>query len=190
MVTKRLTKDDWLTAGFEALTSQGYGGIRAEALARNLKTTKGSFYWHFKNLGEYKRCLLDNWQLLRTEEIIESLQEFEPGEATLYGLLEMAKEAEPNTYLIRAEMAIREWALHDIEAAKRVTTVDNRRIEFLAKQFKVVGTKNAYFAKALYASYIGSRTLKASVKANANQEVRLVLKCLIDAVKKGVLVSD
>ena len=40
-------------AGFRALARSGARALRAEALARDLDTTKGSFYWHFKDLPDY-----------------------------------------------------------------------------------------------------------------------------------------
>jgi len=43
----RLGKADWLDAGLAALAAEGPAALRAEALARQLNTTKGSFYWHF-----------------------------------------------------------------------------------------------------------------------------------------------
>ncbi|MFN3661424.1 TetR family transcriptional regulator [Yoonia sp.] len=45
--------EDWLMAGFRALASHGPSALRAAALARDLGTTKGSFYWHFKDLPDY-----------------------------------------------------------------------------------------------------------------------------------------
>ncbi len=44
----RLTRSDWVLAGFRALLASGPDAIRVEALARDLRATKGSFYWHFK----------------------------------------------------------------------------------------------------------------------------------------------
>ena len=43
-------------AGFRALSAEGPQGIRVEAIARQLKLSKGSFYWHFKDVQALKNC--------------------------------------------------------------------------------------------------------------------------------------
>jgi len=46
----RLTRDIWIDAGLKALVSDGPAALAAEPMARRMKTTKGSFYWHFKDV--------------------------------------------------------------------------------------------------------------------------------------------
>jgi len=41
-----LTANDWIVAGFVALTSGGPPAVKVEAIAKTLKVSKGSFYWH------------------------------------------------------------------------------------------------------------------------------------------------
>mgnify|MGYP001820637128 CR=1 FL=1 len=57
----RLTKEAWINAGLSALKEHGPDALKAEALARRLGTTKGSFYWHFKDIPAYHDALLDVW---------------------------------------------------------------------------------------------------------------------------------
>lgn len=186
MADRRLSKDDWIAAGFEALADSGYGALRAEALARNLKTTKGSFYWHFKSLREYKLGLLERWQTIRAEDIITQLGEVEPGFARIHVLLGMARKVDSHDTPIQAEYAIREWARYDPDAAQRVSAVDKTRIVFLAEQFEAMGVTDPSYARALYASYIGARTLATSVGTDPDQDLRLILGCLMLGVEKRV----
>lgn len=58
---RRLSRDDWLAAGLEAPASQGAPPPGAEPLARQLGTTKGSFYWHFRDVPDYHAALLAAW---------------------------------------------------------------------------------------------------------------------------------
>ncbi len=186
MADRRLSKDDWIAAGFEALADSGYEALRAEALARRLKTTKGSFYWHFKGLQEYKLCLLERWQSIRAEDIITQLGEVEPGFARIHVLLGMARKVDSHDTPIQAEHAIREWARYDPDAAQRVSAVDKTRIVFLAEQFKAMGVTNPSYPRALYASYIGARTLATSVGTDPDQDLQLILDCLLLGVEKRV----
>ena len=41
-VTQRLTREDWILAGFRALSTSGTTALRVEPVARVLGTTKGS----------------------------------------------------------------------------------------------------------------------------------------------------
>lgn len=56
-----LTTDDWIRAGFRALTSGGPQAIKVEAIARRLHVSKGSFYWHFKDLSALQGAMLAHW---------------------------------------------------------------------------------------------------------------------------------
>ena len=77
MNTVKLTRDDWLAAGFLALSRDGPTALRAEALARKLKTTKGSFYWHFADLPAFKQAMLTLWREKVAGEIIAEVMEEE-----------------------------------------------------------------------------------------------------------------
>ena len=59
---QRLSADDWLRAGLQALTASGPEALKAEPLARRLETTKGSFYWHFEDVPRYRQALLNFWR--------------------------------------------------------------------------------------------------------------------------------
>ena len=48
---KDTSEEKWIIAGLHALSSEGIGAVKVEALARQLGLTKGSFYHHFKNRG-------------------------------------------------------------------------------------------------------------------------------------------
>ena len=62
MVRKqRLSPEDWLKAGLDALAASGPEALKAEPLARALETTKGSFYWHFADVPAFRQALLEFW---------------------------------------------------------------------------------------------------------------------------------
>ena len=68
-----LEPEDWIKGGFRALASGGEQAIRIEAIAREMKVSKGSFYWHFKNLATLKKDMLEHWAKLATFDIIADL---------------------------------------------------------------------------------------------------------------------
>ncbi len=67
----RLSRNDWLKAGFEMLTNQGASGLTIENLTDKLDVTKGSFYHHFQNAEDYKIALLEFWAEQYTNRVVK-----------------------------------------------------------------------------------------------------------------------
>jgi AcrR family transcriptional regulator len=57
-----LKREDWLRAARLALLRRGPEAVRVEKLARALRVTKGSFYWHFNTRDELLEILLEEWE--------------------------------------------------------------------------------------------------------------------------------
>jgi len=60
-----LSQQDWFNAATEAILESGFDQLRVLPLAKRLKVTRGSFYWHFDDLGSFIHLFLDQWQALR-----------------------------------------------------------------------------------------------------------------------------
>lgn len=58
----KLTADDWLEAALQALAESGISAVAVEPLAKKLKVTKGSFYWHFKSRKNLCDEVLTYWE--------------------------------------------------------------------------------------------------------------------------------
>ena len=58
----RLNRQSWIDAGLRALVAEGPTALAAEPLARQLGTTKGSFYWHFKDVPDFQKAVIRDWQ--------------------------------------------------------------------------------------------------------------------------------
>lgn len=58
---RTLSRDDWARAALEAMRESGLGAIAVEPLAERLGTTKGSFYWHFKDRDALIQAALELW---------------------------------------------------------------------------------------------------------------------------------
>src|SRR5262249_25949398 len=57
----RLTANDWVTVGFAVRGEQGIKGIKIDRMAERLGVTKGSFYWHFRDLDDFLDALTTKW---------------------------------------------------------------------------------------------------------------------------------
>lgn len=119
MANTRKTPQTWITAGLKALPKHGPDGIRAETLARALGTTKGSFYWHFKDVPDFQAALLDAW-LAGAEKRFASAIGTEEAANTRLRALSKFKQS-------NLDRAVRAWAQHD-SAARRVVGVFDKAV--------------------------------------------------------------
>jgi len=135
MADDKMNREHWLAAGFKQLATHGPQGLRIMAIAKEMGVTKGSFYWHFKDLREYRAALLADWESL-THEGIQQL-ELQGGNfaAKMHRLLSLS-EARSNR---RLTLALRSWALSDPVVAKAVSRVDEVRIEYVADMLREHG---------------------------------------------------
>src|SRR5215472_1252107 len=59
---RRLSRLDWVTAALGAIAEGGVAAVAVEPLALRLGTSKGSFYWHFKNRDALLTAALAHWE--------------------------------------------------------------------------------------------------------------------------------
>nr|WKF59632.1 HTH-type transcriptional regulator BetI [Paraburkholderia busanensis] len=120
-----LTRDDWITAGFDALDREGYAGVSVERLARRLNVTRGSFYHHFRGRDDLVRAILTQWESDYTERMLAYAGQGSSLEDVLTRYLEVASAKQPSR-----EVAIRAWADRDPLVAQYQRRVDSTRLDF------------------------------------------------------------
>lgn len=156
----RLTAEDWLMAGFRALASAGPSALRAEALARDLGATKGSFYWHFKDLPDYLAKLIALWEQRAFTDILNSLDPDLPARGRLEQLCLLAAGCRDPSYGgIALEPALRAWALSAPEVGQALRRMDARRLDYLAGLCQQAGITDPAAPRALYALAVGIEAL-------------------------------
>lgn len=157
----RLTAQDWIEAGFQALVEHGPAALKAEPLARRLGTTKGSFYWHFKDISAFHAAMLADWHRRALEAIAEATARAGPPAEQLFRLGQRAS-SEPERYGGHAaEPAIRAWALSNHTVADVVAEIDRKRLDDLASLLAELGLTNPELPRIVYGAYIGMGTLNA-----------------------------
>ncbi len=182
----RLTPDDWIKASFAALTAGGPQAIRAEPIARTLKVSKGSFYWHFADVPALKQAMLDHWCKLATQDIIDLVEaKASTAKDRLRLLVRISTSASNDEYGgALAEAAIRDWARYDENAAKTLKSIDQKRLAFVEIQFSAHGTPKAQCrqnANILYATLIGLANLSHHGFATPSDDLPALLNRLLDA---------
>jgi AcrR family transcriptional regulator len=176
MKSPKLTQQDWLAAGFRALSTDGPTAIRAEALARDLKTTKGSFYWHFADLPAFKAAMLKLWREKVALEIIEEIMAEDDKHIRLELLAKNAARPAPDEFGGRSiEPAIRAWALSDPIVFAALKEMDEMRIAFVQSLLNDIGIDDPTTAELLYGAYIGLDDLASKNKANIEMAMNKLL---------------
>lgn len=172
----RLTKTDWLLAGFAALSEDGPEALKAEPLARRLGTTKGSFYWHFADVPAYHSAMLDLWADQATSHIPDALDSEPTPVAKLRRLSQIIAAHRSETLGgVKLDAAIRAWSRANTVVADRLAKVDRQRLGLLEKLLDETGITNPEWARIIYAADIGMEDLSArDTKDNTNAMGSLV----------------
>jgi AcrR family transcriptional regulator len=181
---KNLSSEDWIKAAFRALSEGGAQAIRVEAIARSLKVSKGSFYWHFKDAPALKGAMLRHWTERATAGIIEEIEANAAAPAARLRLLvSVATSGRSSEYGGEAvEGAIREWARHDGETAAALKAVDEKRIAYLVAVFLDHGfppDRSKTNAHLLYGALIGLTALSAQGLADLQGDMSSLLETLL-----------
>ena len=149
----RLGKADWLDAGLAALAAEGPAALRAEAQARQLNTTKGSFYWHFQDVPAFQTAVLAAW----AEALIARLPTATatPPTTALRALAQGLAAPAGTSPAEQAERAIRAMALSDTAAAQAVAQVDRARHASISAFLAQIGVSNPEIATLILAAAQG-----------------------------------
>jgi len=127
-------RTSWIEEGLRVLAAGGPDAVRIEPLAKALGVTKGGFYWHFEDRRALLEEMLDTWERLSVDEVIERI-EGEGGDAKdkLRRLSAIATSSNAVLRIdpLRIDLAIRDWARRDKAVAKRLRRVDNRRMDYM-----------------------------------------------------------
>lgn len=147
-------------AGFAALTKSGPNALKAEALARQIGTTKGSFYWHFKDVRAFHAALLELWESRAVTEIIALVEQTGDPMTRLTQLLTIAAQGGPEQIGgTQIEPAIRAWARAEPLAAAAVARIDARRMAYLDTLCDAVPMALPHAGRLLYASLVGHQMI-------------------------------
>jgi len=132
----RTSKAEWFEAALRVLRDEGISGVRIERLARDLKTSKSGFYWHFTDRRDLFMQLLDYWAHEYTEVLTENveLRALDP-RARIHRVAEMVLDHE----LAALDLSFWAWAAHDADVSRRVQHVIGKRLDILREAFAELG---------------------------------------------------
>ncbi len=153
IMSDQLSAKDWVDQGLKALARSGFTALKAEPLAKALRVSRGSFYWHFADIAAFHAAVLARWHEVAAEQIIDNVEA-------------ASKDDNPLALLLRRvfgerlmlEKAVRNWASVDPAARAAVQAIDRRRLNYveglLAQSGLPAETARAR-AQILYWAFLG-----------------------------------
>lgn len=168
----RLTREDWIAIARRALIASGVDDVKVDVLARRLKVTRGSFYWHFKSRQELLDALLTDWEANNRREIAAVSRRAEEGDGELLELFQVWLGEDPNFPAF--DIAIRVWARKSRSVAGLVRDIDEAWVASFQRIFERSGMDpmEAFVrARILYFHQIGYYAL--SINESLAERARL-----------------
>ena len=127
-MTDQLSATDWLDQGLKTLARSGFTALKAEPLAKAMGVSRGSFYWHFADVGAFHAAILKHWREVAAEQIIADLEAASDSDVALPLLLRRAFGDR-----LSLEKAVRTWATFDPAARAAVQAIDRRRLDYVER---------------------------------------------------------
>jgi AcrR family transcriptional regulator len=149
----QLSAGDWLDQGLKTLAKDGFTALKAERLAKAMRVSRGSFYWHFADIAAYHAAILARWHEVAAEQIIANVEAASKDENPLALLLRRVFGER-----LMLERAVRTWASVDPAARAAVQAIDRRRLSYVESLLTQAGL-SAELARAraqiLYWAFLG-----------------------------------
>jgi AcrR family transcriptional regulator len=150
-MTDQLSARDWLDRGLKTLAESGFTALKAEPLAKAMGVSRGSFYWHFADIGAFHAAILKHWREVAAEQIIADVEA--ASDTALPLLLRPAFGGR-----LALENAVRTWATVDPLARSAVQAIDRRRLSYVENLLRGSGLSPDLArarAQILYWAFLG-----------------------------------
>src|SRR5258706_16144995 len=175
-MTDQLSAKDWLDQGLKTLAGRGFTALKAEPLAKALGVSRGSFYWHFADIGAFHAAILKHWREVAAEQIIANLEAASDHDDPVALLLRQAFGGK-----LSLEKAVRTWATVDPAARAAVQAIDRRRLGYVESLMTQSGLSAGVArarAQILYWAFLGfalsdQRLPKARQQAVLDEMLRI-----------------
>jgi AcrR family transcriptional regulator len=167
-----LTREDWIAEARKSFVSSGVDDVKVDVLAKRMKVTRGSFYWHFESREDLLNALLKDWEENNRREIA-AIQAFEAREGA--GLIELFRiwlGEDPSFPAF--DIAIRIWARKSEAVSKVAHQIDEAWIGVLQSFLERDGMKSPESfvrARIMYFHQVGYFAL--SIKESLEGRVEL-----------------
>jgi AcrR family transcriptional regulator len=180
-----LGREIWLDTARSALIEEGTAGVEINKLAKRLGSSRGGFYWFFKDRAELLEELLKYWAEASTVLFERVLQDPDRNGMQEYMALTNLWIDE-SEYDPKWDGAVRDWARTSDAVRRVVQEVDNKRIAVIEKIFHNMGYKGTEAhirARVMYYHQVGYYAMGV-------QESRRERRALIPYYRKALTGRD
>lgn len=153
----RGSQEIWLEAAYQLLLESGVDSVRILTLAKQLKLSRTSFYWFFKDRDALLEALLTLWQEKNTAALLRQAASYAQSlaEATL-NIFDcwLDNAIFDNSF----EHAVRSWGVQSPQVSKALEEADRIRLEAIKAMFVHHGCEPLVAdvrSRALYLTQIG-----------------------------------
>jgi len=173
-MTERLTAQDWIDFALTTLADEGVSALKVDVLARKLGVSRGSFYWHFRDLGDFHARVIEHWKQIATERIIADIERYDVGEERLDAL---ARHGFGHDVVL--EVRMRAWADNNAEVARVLGDIDRRRRQYMEQMLVEAGIAPllaATRAQLFYWTYLGAALSRSKLTGERLDRIVAELK--------------
>lgn len=174
-----LSAQDWIEAAFDVMAEGGVDAVRVEPLAKRLKVSRGSFYWHFADRDALHTAMLKQWRERASYTVYSRVERTaEPVEARLERLLALPYSSPRSARAAAIELAVRLWARRDKQAAKAVRHIDRVRLDYfesLMKQRGLAALEARRRAFLFYAALMAEALIMVDNPERLRQDLKAAL---------------
>ncbi len=167
---QKSNRQTWLMEGLVVLREEGERGLTIEAMCTRMAKTKGAFYHHFSGRDDFVVRLLEHWEQVYTERLIEDLASLDDPRDRLRGLaVRTIREVD-----LPLERTIRFWSDREPAARAVLERVDRVREGYLREQFGAATGDPARAraaARAHMALLVGAQVLFPDLDRDAFREL-------------------
>ncbi len=133
-----LSRETWIAAAREVLEMRGIADVKIDRLARDLKVTRGSFYFHFSSLNDLHSALLDEWRRANCSPFVEMEKVTEiDGPQFFSDIVHVWVDEDP--FSPNLDLAVRGWSRTSEDLAHEIVSIDELRISLLIRAFLAMG---------------------------------------------------
>jgi AcrR family transcriptional regulator len=135
---KTLSREAWIAAAIATLERKGIANVKIDRLSKQLKVTRGSFYFHFKDQKDLLGSLLEEWRQ-RNCLPFQSLRDVEVVDGAAFFDMVTGIWIREDPFSPRLDLAIRDWARSSAAIAREVRIQDDYRMSQLVRSFTALG---------------------------------------------------
>ncbi|MBX9457603.1 MAG: TetR/AcrR family transcriptional regulator [Rhizobium sp.] len=135
---RTLTREDWVAAARKVLEKRGIAEVKIDRLARQMKVTRGSFYFHFASLKDLQNDLLEEWRRSNCAPF-HAMAELEVSDGVQFFSDIVHVWVDEKPFSPKLDLAIRDWARTSKEIDRQVNAIDELRIALLVRSFRLMG---------------------------------------------------